>query len=96
MPLNHSPRICTVLVLTALLCTRAAGQGLGALATRTAEERGSSGRAGAPRITNADLDEPGVLEAALRDFRLTEDGFWKYVHARSSLLESADEDAAPR
>lgn len=87
MPLNYAARICTVLILPALLCTRAAGQGLGDVATRTAAERASSGRAGTPRITNDDLDEPGVLDAALRDFRLTEDGFWKYVHARTSLID---------
>jgi hypothetical protein len=88
VPQNYGARICTVLVLTSLICPSGGrAQGLGALATQTAEERASSGRAGTPRITNADLDEPGVLDAGLRDFRLTEDGFWKYVRARSSLLE---------
>src|SRR5687767_15921356 len=87
-------RICTVLVLTTLVCAAAAGaQDLGALATRTAEERKASGRTGAPRITNTDLDQPGILEEALRDFRLTEDGFWKYIRARSSILDRRTKDA---
>lgn len=80
-------RICTFLVLATLLCAHGVcAQSLGALATRTAEER--SGRTGAPRLTNANLDQPGLLEEALRGFELTEDRFWKYVRARTALLEA--------
>jgi hypothetical protein len=81
-------QICTLFALTALLCAPDVfAQGLGSLATQTAEERASSGRAPGRRITNANLDQPGLLEEALRDFELTEDRLWKYFRARTALLE---------
>ena len=88
MPDITALRICTLLVLTTLVCAPTVGaQGLGALASRTAEERKSSGRPASPRVTNADLDQPGLLDEALRDFELTDERFWKYIRTRSALQE---------
>ena len=87
-------RNCTVLVAATLLCARdVCAQDLGSLATRTAEERASSGRGPGRRITNANLDQPGLLEEALRGFELTEDRLWKYIRARTALLEARTKSA---
>jgi hypothetical protein len=72
------------LVLSAL---GAEVQGLADAASRAAKERNASAATSVTRITDKDLPPADRLEAALRDFLLTKDGFWKYVQARRDILD---------